>query len=112
MLSDAGKPTVSKSDMTVDKGNQTISGGVGGKQLLKQGDTITVDGSSGTIYLGAVPTVPAGQDEDYRIIMRWANKYKKLEVFASADTFEDVKASSNISREGFAVVLIVANSQL
>jgi pyruvate, orthophosphate dikinase len=93
VMSDSGKPAVSNSDMTVDKGKQMVSGGVGGKQSLKQGDTITVDGASGTIYLGAVPTVPAGQDEDYRVIMRWANKYKKLDVFASADSMDDVKVS-------------------
>lgn len=109
MLSDAGKPSISKSDLIVDEGNQTLSGGVGGKQILKQGDTITVDGSSGIVYLGAVPTVPAGQDEDYRIIMRWANKYKKLEVYAAADTFEDVKVKIfPCLRYSFLIILLNA----
>jgi hypothetical protein len=44
---------------------------------LHQGDSITIDGSTGTVYMGAMPTIAAGRDEYFQTIMQWADKYKR-----------------------------------
>jgi pyruvate, orthophosphate dikinase len=62
-----------------------------GKIKIKRGEIITIDGSTGFVYNGAVPTIPAGEDEDFRTILRWADKYKRLKVLANAETIEDAK---------------------
>ena len=77
---------ISARGMTLDRDNWILKCG---KLEIKQGDIITVDGSSGTVYMGAVPTVPAGQDEDFRLILRWADRYKGMKVMANAETFKD-----------------------
>ena len=42
------------------------------------------DGSSGKVYIGEVPMVWSGADENFRTILRWADRYKRLNIFANA----------------------------
>lgn len=57
-----------------------------GETVIKEGDIITIDGSAGTFYLGAVPMLDPELPKDLKTIMGWADKKAKIEVWANADT--------------------------
>jgi len=55
---------------------------------IKEGDEITIDGSSGTVFLGEVPTIEPKITDDFKTILSWAEKTEKIGVRANADTPE------------------------
>ncbi len=57
-----------------------------GNVVIKEGDIVTIDGTAGTFYLGAVPMLDPELPEDLAILMEWADKTAKIEVWANADT--------------------------
>jgi len=57
-----------------------------GDKVLKEGDVITIDGGSGHVYLGEIPTVPPTFSEELRTLLRWADNIATLKVMANADT--------------------------
>jgi pyruvate,orthophosphate dikinase len=67
---------------------------------LKAGDQITLDGGTGTVYLGAVPTVPASLSGEFGELMVWADKARRLRVRANADTPNDARTARNFGAEG------------
>jgi pyruvate,orthophosphate dikinase len=67
---------------------------------VKGGDVITLDGSTGSVYLGAVPTVPAALTDEFAELMRWADAARKLKVRANADTPLDARTARNFGAEG------------
>jgi len=60
-----------------------------GKMLLHEGDVITIDGSTGNVYAGEVPTVEAAFSEQLSTILSWADNVARLKVMANADTPRD-----------------------
>ncbi len=54
--------------------------------VIKEGDIVTIDGSTGSLYLGAVPMLDPELPKDLGTLMGWADKYARLEVWANADT--------------------------
>eukprot|EP00600_Ochromonadales_sp_CCMP1393_P008438 CAMPEP_0174954150 /NCGR_PEP_ID=MMETSP0004_2-20121128/265_1 /TAXON_ID=420556 /ORGANISM="Ochromonas sp., Strain CCMP1393" /LENGTH=988 /DNA_ID=CAMNT_0016201933 /DNA_START=1859 /DNA_END=4825 /DNA_ORIENTATION=- len=68
--------------------------------MVKQGETITIDGSTGIVYTGEMPTVSVGQDENFLAVMQWADKYKRLHVLANAESPEDVQQADRMGAEG------------
>jgi len=68
--------------------------------IVKAGDLITLDGGTGTVYLGAVPTVPAALSGEFGVLMEWADKVRKLRVRANADTPLDARTARNFGAEG------------
>ncbi len=72
---------------------------LGGK-TYKEGDPISIDGSTGFIYGESVKTVPASISGDFGTIMAWADKYRALQVRANADTPQDAKTAFNFGAEG------------
>ena len=68
--------------------------------VLKGGDTLSIDGSTGEILKGAVNTKPAQLSEDFFRLMAVADKYGKLEVRANADTPMDVKKAKEFGAQG------------
>ena len=60
-----------------------------GGLTIKEGDYISIDGSTGNIYAEAIPTVAASISGDFGRFMAWADKYRKLEVYTNADTPRD-----------------------
>ena len=67
----------------------------------KEGDVISLDGSTGKIYGEAIPTVPASTDSgDFGRIMAWADKYRKLQVRTNADSPADTKQARLFGAEG------------
>ena len=72
---------------------------LGGK-TIKEGDYISLDGSTGNIYGEAVPTVEASISGDFGRFMGWADAARKLEVFANADNPRDAKQAVEFGAEG------------
>ena len=65
-----------------------------------EGDYISIDGSTGNIYDGIIPTVDASIAGEFGRIMAWADKYRKLEVRTNADTPADAKKARELGAEG------------
>ncbi len=59
-----------------------------GEQVIREGDVITLDGATGAVYLGAIPTLPPHFSEDLKILLGWADETATLKVMANADTPE------------------------
>ncbi len=57
-----------------------------GDYVLHEGDVITLDGATGMVYLGAIPTVPPHFSDDLELLLRWADETARLKVMANADT--------------------------
>ena len=57
-----------------------------GDYVLHEGDVITLDGATGMVYLGAIPTVPPHFSDDLERLLRWADETARLKVMANADT--------------------------
>jgi len=67
---------------------------------LKKGDLITLDGGTGGVYEGAVPTVPAGLTGEFSELMTWADSGRRLRVRANADTPLDARMARSFGAEG------------
>jgi pyruvate, orthophosphate dikinase len=57
-----------------------------GQHTIKEGDIVTIDGGAGAVYLGAVPMVDPKVSDDLVVLLKWADKIARLEVWANADT--------------------------
>ena len=84
-------------DINMDEANKKFT--LGGK-TFHEGDCISIDGSTGNIYDGLIPTVDAAIVGEFQRIMAWADKYKKLEVRTNADTPRDAKKARELGAEG------------
>jgi len=67
---------------------------------IKEGDIITIDGSSGRIILGSVPTVKPEISGDFSKLMSWADNIRKLRVRTNAETPLDTKVARDFGAEG------------
>ncbi|MBL6621451.1 MAG: pyruvate, phosphate dikinase [Rickettsiales bacterium] len=93
-----GKPCVSGAGgLKIDMQNKLIE--VAGK-TLKEGDEITINGTTGEVMLGAVKTVEANLSGDFSQIMEWSDKYRKLAVRTNAETPLDCKNAVKFGAEG------------
>ena len=72
---------------------------LGGK-TIKEGDFISIDGTTGNIYEGQIATVDASISGDFGRIMGWADKYRKLGVRTNADTPHDAAKARELGAEG------------
>lgn len=72
---------------------------LGGK-VVKKGDYISLDGSTGKVYLGDIKTEEASISGNFERIMNWADKYRKLSVRTNADTPADTKNAVKLGAEG------------
>ncbi|GFO54492.1 pyruvate, phosphate dikinase [Geomonas sp. Red276] len=68
--------------------------------VVKKGDVITLDGSTGEVMLGAVPTVAAEVSGDFATLMGWVDKFRRMKVRANADTPHDAKTAREFGAEG------------
>tara|TARA_B100001121_G_scaffold186807_1_gene163110 strand:- start:1655 stop:4321 length:2667 start_codon:yes stop_codon:yes gene_type:complete len=67
---------------------------------IKEGDVITIDGSTGRIILGSVPTVKPEISGDFSKLMNWADKIRKLKVRTNSETPLDTKTARDFGAEG------------
>ena len=68
--------------------------------ILKEGDTISVDGSSGRIYLGEVAKIDARFSDRFNKLLRWADEIRSLKVLANVDNEIDAKVAFDFGAEG------------
>ena len=71
-----------------------------GDLVLNEGDWLSLNGSSGEVFQGQIPTLEAQLSGDFGALMALADKYKKLEVRANADTPADARVSRNFGATG------------
>lgn len=67
---------------------------------VKKGDIITIDGSTGSVMLGSVPTIPPEFTQEFNTLMSWADEHRKLGIRANADTPKDAKTARRFGAEG------------
>ena len=68
--------------------------------IISEGDSITIDGSTGIVYVGNIPTVEPKVTEDFKTILSWAQKTKRLGIRANADTPDAAKLARKYGAEG------------
>ncbi|MBR5514556.1 MAG: pyruvate, phosphate dikinase [Ruminococcus sp.] len=84
-------------EIKMDEENKKFE--LGGKTFV-EGDFISIDGSTGNIYDGIIPTVDAQIAGEFGRIMAWADKYRTLKVRTNADTPTDAKKARELGAEG------------
>ena len=93
-----GRPCVSGAGgLSIDYKARTAR--VGG-EMVKEGDVLTIDGASGEVMLGAVPTVQPELVGDFGRLMTWADKGRRLRVRANAETPADCRTAREFGAEG------------
>ena len=93
-----GKPCVSGAGLLrVDYNAQTMTAG---NVVLKRGETITIDGSTGQVLAGRVPMVEPAMSGEFGTLMGWADKVRSLGVRANADTPADARVAVRFGAEG------------
>ena len=85
------------SDIAMDEANKKFV--LAGKEY-HEGDWLSIDGSTGKIYDGIIPTVDATIAGEFGRIMAWADKYRRLKVRTNADTPADAKKARELGAEG------------
>lgn len=97
-----GKPcVVGVDDIEVYEDTKTVKYADG---QLKEGDIVSVDGSTGRIYLGAITQTFSNVDHYYATIMEWAEELSELTVRMNAETITDIETGMNFGAEGIGLV--------
>ena len=86
----AGELKINQKEMTFSAGGRTV----------KKSEIITVDGGTGQVFLGAVPTVEPALSGDFATLMGWADKYRRMKVRANAETPHDAEVARGFGAEG------------
>ena len=93
-----GRPCVSGSnEIKIDYENKFFKSN---EHVIKEGDIITIDGGSGKVMLGKVPTVKPDISAEFSKLMGWADKIRKLKVRANSETPSDTKIARDFGAEG------------
>ncbi|NNU27490.1 pyruvate, phosphate dikinase [Isoptericola sediminis] len=93
-----GKPCVAGAgELQIDVEARTVTVG---DTVLSEGDTITIDGTTGDVYAGALTLVPPRITEDFTAVLAWADDVRRLGVRANADTGADAAKARELGAEG------------
>jgi pyruvate, orthophosphate dikinase len=93
-----GKPCVAGAgDLKVDYAHDQV---VANGTTIKKGDWVTLDGASGNVYVGQLPTQQPELSGDFAELMEWADEFRKLRVRANADIPHDAEVARNFGAEG------------
>ena len=93
-----GKPCVSGAGtLRIDYGAGTMSVGA---TTLRRGETITIDGTTGEVLRGRVPTIKPEMSGEFAQLMEWADQFRRLGVRANADTPADARTAREFGAEG------------
>jgi len=84
-------------ELTISEDSKTVSCG---SLVLTEGDVISVDGSSGRIYSGEIPTVLVENDQELQRLLSWADEVAQLKVRANAETVQDLKTAIKFGAKG------------
>ena len=93
-----GRPCVAGAgDLRIDYAARTMSARA---TLVKAGDMITIDGSTGEVMLGEVPTIQPELSGDFATLMGWADAIRRMKVRANAETAADARTARRFGAEG------------
>ena len=93
-----GKPCVSgASALQIDYASKTLRIG---SHLFQEGDILTIDGSTGEVIAGEVPTVQPDLSGDFAALMQWADAVRVLKIRTNADTPQDAATARHFGAEG------------
>lgn len=93
-----GKPCiVGAGELRIDYAKQLV---VIGERTIRNGDWITLDGSTGRVLLGKIPTIQPILDENFNQLMQWSDKIRTLNVRTNADTPHDAEIGRKFGAEG------------
>ena len=93
-----GTPCVAgASELHIDYATQSL---IAREENIKSGDVITIDGASGEVMLGRLPTLTAELSDDFGRIMEWVDRIRTLGVRANAETPEDTRTAIRLGAEG------------
>ncbi len=93
-----GRPCVAGAGgIVVDYGAQTLSAG---GQVVRGGETITLDGATGEVFVGAVAMIEPAMSGDFVTLMGWADRYRRMRVRANAETPLDAETARKFGAEG------------
>jgi pyruvate,orthophosphate dikinase len=105
-----GKPcVVGCEELEIDLGAQEfhVKGGPaadrdtrGRTGVVQAGDRISIDGTTGEVYLGEVPTIEPELSDEFRSVLSWADEIRELGVWANADTPEDAEKARSFGAQG------------
>jgi pyruvate,orthophosphate dikinase len=91
-----GKPCVAGCEgLTLENGVARLAG-----HELREGDQITIDGGSGSVYLGALELVPPQLNDDFETILGWADGFRRLRIRANADNPADAVRAREFGAQG------------
>ena len=86
------------SEATISEKNKTLA--IAGGKTFKEGDWISLDGSTGNVYGEALPTIEAQVSGNFATIMQWADEIRTLKVRTNADTPHDAEVAVKFGAEG------------
>jgi len=84
-------------DIMVDAKNKRF---IAGHTVVYEGDTITLNGTTGEVMLGELPMVKAGVSEDFEKVLGWADEFRTMQVRTNADTPFDAEVARKFGAEG------------
>jgi len=84
-------------DIVIDVNSRTA---IVGDIYIREGDIITIDGSSGHIYQGQIPTTPSEFSAELKTLLSWADEISELKVYANVDTPENARIAVNYGAKG------------
>ncbi|MDQ4066146.1 MAG: pyruvate, phosphate dikinase, partial [Thermoproteota archaeon] len=94
-----GKPcVVGCSQIEIDADGKSFS--VNGKKMVTGGQKITIDGSTGRVYVGEVPTVEPEISSEFKELLQWSSEMKGIKIRANADTVESAALAHRYGAEG------------
>jgi pyruvate,orthophosphate dikinase len=93
-----GRPCVAGAgDLRIDYATSTMSART---RLVKAGETITIDGSSGEVMIGEVPTIQPELSGDFATLMGWADAIRRMRIRTNAETVADARTARDFGAEG------------
>ena len=93
-----GRCCVASANVLVDEENKQVKFSDG--TILKEGDYVSVDGTTGNIYASKMNVIDSQIEGDFKEFMSWVDTIKRLKVFVNADTKNDAKRALELGAEG------------
>ena len=94
-----GKPcVVGCSQIEIDADGKSFT--INGKKMVTSGQKITIDGSTGRVYVGEVPTVEPEISSEFKELLQWSSEMKGIKIRANADTVESAALAHRYGAEG------------
>ena len=84
-------------ELSINEDGKTL---VCGKVTLKEGDILSVDGTSGKLYIGSIPTTMIDNNDELQMFLSWADEMAQLSVRANAETIQDLKTAIQFGAKG------------